>query len=255
MRAEDFRLDGKIALVTGGGRGIGRACAVALAEAGAKVAVLSRTRAELEETARIIQGIGRQALVVTADTRKSMEVEVAVQATLQRFDRIDILFNNAGTNVRKPVVDVSEEDYHTIIDTNLKGVFLVARAVARQMVARRSGRIINMSSMASVRPEADKALYCASKAAVSQFTRVLALELGPFGITVNAIAPGYAMTPLVQEYLESNQERFRHILSHIALGRLGTPEEIGGLLVFLASDAARYINGASILIDGGWSGS
>ncbi len=253
MSLAEFSLDGKIAFVTGAGRGLGRAGALALAEAGAHVALVSRTRSQLEETAAAIERLGRKTLVAVADTREAAEVEAAVRATVEAFGGIDILFNNAGTNVRRPVVEMSDEDWHTVMDTNVKGVFVVARAVARQMIAQKGGRIINMSSMSALSTERDKVVYASSKGAVSQFTKGLALELAPHGITVNAIAPGYMMTPLVKGYLEADAERGRRILQRIALGRVGQPEEIGGALVFLASEAARYITGATIAIDGGWT--
>lgn len=255
MSLSEFNLDGKIALVTGGGRGLGRAGALALAQAGAHVTLVSRTRSQLEETAAMVERLGRKALVATADIRNGQQIDGAVQRTVDAFGRIDILFNNAGTNVRKPVVEMTDEDWHTIMETNVKGIFMVARAVARQMIVQKSGRIINMSSMSAVSPERDKVVYASSKAAVSQFTKGLALELAPHGITVNAIAPGYMMTPLVKGYLEADGDRYRRILQRIALGRIGQPEEIGGALVFLASDAARYITGATITIDGGWTAS
>lgn len=203
----------------------------------------------------MVERLGRKALVAVADIRKADEIEAAVRMVVEAFGRIDILFNNAGANVRKPVVEVTDEDWHTIIDTNVKGIFLVARAVARQMIAQKSGRIVNMSSMSAVSAERDKVVYASSKGAVSQFTKGLALELAPYGITVNAIAPGYMMTPLVKGYLEADPERTKRILQRIALGRIGQPEEIGGALVFLASDASRYITGATIAIDGGWTAS
>ena len=255
MSLSEFNLDGKIALVTGGGRGLGRAGALALAQAGAHVVLVSRTRSQLEETAAMVERLGRKALVATADIRNSQQIDGAVQRTVDAFGRIDVLFNNAGTNVRKPVVEMTDEDWHTIMETNVKGIFMVARAVARQMIVQKSGRIINMSSMSAVSPERDKVVYASSKAAVSQFTKGLALELASHGITVNAIAPGYMMTPLVKGYLEADAERQKRILQRIALGRIGQPEEIGGALVFLASDAARYITGATITIDGGWTAS
>ena len=252
MSLPEFSLEGRIAFVTGAGRGLGQAGAVALARAGAHVVLVSRTRSQLEETAAAVERLGRKTLMVPADVRNSEEVEAAVRATVEAFGRIDILFNNAGTNVRKPVVDMTDEDWHTIMETNVKGVFVVARGVARQMIAQRGGRIINMSSVTSILPERDKVIYSASKAAVMQFTKGLALELGTHGITVNAIAPGYLMTSLVRAYLEADAERYKYILSRIALSRIGRPEEIGGPLVFLASDAASYITGATIAIDGGW---
>jgi gluconate 5-dehydrogenase/2-deoxy-D-gluconate 3-dehydrogenase len=256
MRVSEFSLEGKIAFVTGAGRGLGRAGALAFARAGADVVLVSRTRSQLEETAASVEGLGRKALVATADTRSRQEVGAAVRAAVEAFGRIDILFNNAGTNVRKPVVEMTDEDWHTIIETNVKGVFVVARAVACQMIAQPGGGcIINMSSASSVVPERDKVVYASSKGAVMQFTKGLAMELAPHGIRVNAIAPGYMLTPLVKDYVEDDAERRRRILSRIPLGRLGHPEEIGGALVFLASGAASYITGATIAIDGGWTAS
>jgi NAD(P)-dependent dehydrogenase (short-subunit alcohol dehydrogenase family) len=255
MSLPEFSLEGKIALVTGGGRGLGRAGALAFARAGAHVALLSRTRTQLEETAIAVEALGRKALVVLADTRNAAEVDAAVHATVAAFARIDILFNNAGTNIRKNVVDMPDEDWHTIMDTNVKGAFLVARAVARQMVRQASGTIVNMSSMSAVSAEPTKAVYSASKGAIALFTKGLALELAPHGIRVNAIAPGYMLTSLVKGGLDADPERKKRVLARIPLGRLGEPEEIGGALVFLASDAARYITGSTITIDGGWTAS
>ena len=255
MSLAEFSLNGRIALITGAGRGLGRAGALTLARAGAHVVLVSRTRSQLDETAAAVEALGRKAVVAVADIRNGDQIEAAVRTAVETFGRIDILFNNAGTNVRKPVVEMTEEDWHTIIETNVKGIFLVARAVARQMIAQKSGCIINMSSMSSVSPERDKVVYASSKGAVMQFTKGLALELAAHGIRVNAIAPGYMMTPLVKGYLEADAERYKRILQRIALGRIGQPEEIGGALVFLASDAARYITGATIAIDGGWTAS
>jgi NAD(P)-dependent dehydrogenase (short-subunit alcohol dehydrogenase family) len=253
MTNANFRLDGKIAFVTGAGRGLGRAGALALAGAGADAVLVSRTRSQLEETAGLVEKLGRKALVATADTRSGQDVEAAVQTAVNAFGRIDILFNNAGTNIRKNVVDMLDEDWHTIMDTNVKGAFLVARAVARQMVRQLSGTIINMSSMSAISAEPTKAVYAASKGAIALLTKGMALELAPHGIRVNAIAPGYMLTSLVKGGLDADPERKKRVLARIPLGRLGEPEEIGGALVFLASDAARYITGATLTIDGGWT--
>jgi NAD(P)-dependent dehydrogenase (short-subunit alcohol dehydrogenase family) len=255
MSLPEFSLEGRTAFVTGGGRGLGRAGALAFARAGADVALVSRTRSQLEETAALVEATGRRAHVLTADTRNVAEVDAAVRAAVAAFGRIDILFNNAGTNIRKKVVDMPDEDWHTIMDTNLKGAFLVARAVARQMVRQGSGTIINMSSMSAVSAEATKAVYAASKGAIALLTKGLALELAPHGIRVNAVAPGYMSTSLVTSGLDADPERRSRVLARIPLGRLGEPDEIGGALIFLASDAARYITGATIAIDGGWTAS
>jgi len=176
-----------------------------------------------------------------------------VQTAVDAFGRIDILFNNAGTNIRKNVVDMPDEDWHTIMDTNVKGAFLVARAVARQMVRQLSGTIINMSSMSAFSAEPTKAVYAASKGAIALLTKGMALELASHGIRVNAIAPGYMLTSLVKGGLDADPERKKRVPVRIPPVRLGEPEEIGGALVFLASDAARYITGATLTIDGGWT--
>jgi len=255
MNLAEFSLAGKAAFVTGAGRGLGQAGALALARAGADVVLVSRTRSQLEETAAAVETLGRKSLVAIADTRNAAGVEAAVRAAVEAFGRIDILFNNAGTNVRKNVVDMPDEDFHTIMDTNVKGAFLVARAVARQMVLQRSGAIVNMSSMSAASAEPTKAVYAASKGAMALLTKGLALELAPYGIRVNAIAPGYMLTSLVKGGLDADPARKQRVLARIPLGRLGEPEEIGGALVFLSSDASRYITGASIGIDGGWTAS
>jgi len=253
MSRPEFGLAGKIAFVTGGGRGLGRAGALAFAGAGADVVLVSRTRGQLEETAALIERLGRKALVATADTRSGPDVDGAVQAAVDAFGRIDILFNNAGTNIRKNVVDMPDDDWHTIMDTNVKGAFLVARAVARQMVRQGFGTMINMSSMSAASAEPTKAVYAASKGAIALLTKGLALELAPHGIRVNAIAPGYMLTSLVKGGLEADPARKQRVLARIPLGRLGEPDEIGGALIFLASDAASYVTGATITIDGGWT--
>jgi NAD(P)-dependent dehydrogenase (short-subunit alcohol dehydrogenase family) len=255
MSLAEFSLAGKVAFVTGAGRGLGRAGALALAKAGADVVLVSRTRSQLEETAAAVETLGRKSLVAIADTRNAAGVEAAVRAAVEAFGRIDILFNNAGTNVRKNVVDMPDEDFHTIMDTNVKGAFLVARSVARQMILQRSGAIVNMSSMSAASAEPTKAVYAASKGAMALLTKGLALELAPYGIRVNAIAPGYMLTSLVKGGLDADPARKQRVLARIPLGRLGEPEEIGGALVFLASEAARYVTGASISIDGGWTAS
>jgi NAD(P)-dependent dehydrogenase (short-subunit alcohol dehydrogenase family) len=245
------RLEGKVAIITGGASGIGEASVRLFVSEGARVVIAD---IQDEKGIRLATKLGN-AIYQHADVTAEDDVRRLVEKAVSSFGRLDVLFNNAGTNVRKNVVDMPDEDFHAIMDTNVKGAFLVARAVARQMVVQRSGAIINMSSMSAVSAEPTKAVYAASKGAMALLTRGLALELAPYGIRVNAIAPGYMLTSLVKGGLDADPARKQRVLARIPLARLGEPEEIGGALVFLASDASRYITGASISIDGGWTAS
>lgn len=242
---------GKVAIVTGGGRGIGPAIALGFADAGADVAVTSRTQAELDKVVKEIEATGRKGLAVAADIGRSADVKNVVKATLDKFGKIDILVNNAGYFPYSPFLDITEEEWDRVQDTNIKGQFLCAQAVARQMVKQgNGGKIVNTASIEAEFPiTAGRAHYHASKGAVVNFTRGLAKELAQYKINVNAVAPGLTDTPGVQSMtggysLASFGER-------IPLGRLGKPEDMAWAALFLASDAAEYITGFTLFVDGG----
>lgn len=242
---------GKVAIVTGGGRGIGPAIALGFADAGADVAVTSRTQAELDKVVKDIEAMGRKGLAVAADIGRSADVKNVVKATLDKFGKIDILVNNAGYFPYSPFLDITEEEWDRVQDTNIKGQFLCAQAVARQMVKQgNGGKIVNTSSIEGEFPiTAGRTHYHAAKGAVINFTRGLAKELAQHKINVNAVAPGLTDTPGSRAFtggysLDSFGER-------IPLGRLGKPEDMAWAALFLASDAAEYITGFTLFVEGG----
>jgi NAD(P)-dependent dehydrogenase (short-subunit alcohol dehydrogenase family) len=250
---DSFRLDGKVALVTGGARGLGRTMAIALAEAGADIALSGRSAGPCEETAaEIAQATGRRAQGFAADVTKLADVERLVADVEAQFGHLDILVNNAGINIRGPINQLSEADWDAVIDTNLKGPFLCARAVGPAMVKRGFGRVISLASVLGKIALPGRAPYASSKAGVINLTRVLALEWAGTGVTANAICPGAFATEMNRQLLD-DPVKYKEFVSRIPMGRWGDLDEMAGIVVFLASPASSYVTGAAISVDGGWS--
>jgi NAD(P)-dependent dehydrogenase (short-subunit alcohol dehydrogenase family) len=245
-----FSLEGKVALVTGAGRGIGKALALGLAQDGADLVCLSRTESEVAATAAACRELGRRAMAVTADITRKEQVEAAVAAALDQMGRIDILVNNAGMNIRTPALDLPEKDWDTVVDTNLKGPFLVAQTVGQHMCRAGGGRIINIASVGGGVALRTGVAYGSSKAGLIHMTRVLALEWAKFGVTVNAIGPWYFKTSLTEKVL-ADPQYLAEILARTPLKRVGELEELVGPVVFLASDASSYVTGQCLYVDGG----
>lgn len=248
-----FRMDNHIAIITGGSRGLGKAMAEALAEAGATVIVTSRKAQDVEAVAAHLQETyGTQCRGYACDVKDPTQVQTAVDRAIDEFGQIDVLINNAGINIRGPIDELSLEQFREVQDTNVTGVWLMCRAVAPHMKARRYGRVINIGSILSLITIPDRTPYATSKGAVLQLTRTLALEWAPYNITVNAILPGPFGTEMNRPLLD-DPEKYQAFVSQVPLGRWGELEEIGGLALYLASDASSFVTGAGMLIDGGWT--
>jgi NAD(P)-dependent dehydrogenase (short-subunit alcohol dehydrogenase family) len=269
MITDDYRVDGKVAIVTGAGRGIGKAIALVLAEAGADITVVARTKEQVEQTTEEIRKLGRKALAMPIDVSQEDQVRNVVDQTISQFGKIDILVNNAGIVVRKPIALLpgekmtvwggakdevhTLEDWQRVIDVNLTSAFLFAQAVGPYMMKERKGKVINTSSTAADEGLPGIASYSASKAGLSTLTRCLASEWGPFNINVNAVAPGMIVTEMTAHHFKDpkNTEVF---LGRIPLGRLGEPRDVALLVLFLAAEASDYLTGQIFTIDGGAMG-
>lgn len=246
-----FDLSGKVAIVTGGGGGLGRPTALGLADFGADIVVVGRTLEKLEEVRKDVKQLGRECLAVPCDISKAEEVERMVKETVDRFGKINILVNYAGVNIPKPAEEYPLEDWKTVMDTNVTGIFLVCREVGKQMIQQKQGKIINISSVRGAYGlPRNYIAYCTSKGAVNMLTRQLACEWAKFNIQVNAIAPTVIATPLTSHIMK-NPELSQTMLSRILVGRWGYPDDLIGAVVFFASDASNFVTGQILYVDGG----
>jgi 3-oxoacyl-[acyl-carrier protein] reductase len=247
-------LKGKVAIVTGARRGMGRSHALALAKAGSKVVVVDIS---LEDCEKVVQEIKKQkgeAMAVKCDVSKKAEVEEMVRKTIDKFKRVDILVNNAGICQFKPFLELTEEEWDRTLNINLKGYFLCAQAAAKEMVKQKSGVIINIASVAMGQQGIgfpNLTHYCASKGGIVGMTEAMALELAPFNIRVNAISPGMIETPMIDP-VKSDPKMMEGMLARVPMHRVGKPEEVSNLVLFLASDKSSYMTGSTIVVDGGW---
>ena len=246
-----FALDGKVALVTGAGRGIGAGLALALAESGADLAIVARTKEQLEHTAAQARELGRRALVIPADLTKVDEIYRMVDLVVGKFGKVDVLVNAAGTQARKPMLEVTEEDWDRVNNINLKAVYFCSQAVARHMIRQGKGKIINIASLTSSIGISHVTIYAATKGGVLALTRGMAVEWARQGINVNAIGPGYFHTEMTKRLYE-DPEKHQWVLSRTPKGRWGEIEDLKGAVVFLASEASDFITGELINVDGGW---
>jgi NAD(P)-dependent dehydrogenase (short-subunit alcohol dehydrogenase family) len=248
MPSSPFSLHNKTALITGGGTGLGLGIAKAMVEAGAKVIITGRREAPLQEATALL---GSNSHFYINDVTQTSGLVQLVNTIEEAHGPLDILVNNAGINMKKPALEVTDEDFNQIIQTNLNGVFALTREVGKKMVSRKQGCIIMITSMAAIYGIPHVPAYTASKSAVLGITRALATDLSPYGVRVNAIAPGFIETPMLTKAMQSDENRKNKVLGRTPMGTFGKPEDIGYAAVYLASDAARFVNGIQLPVDGG----
>lgn len=245
-------VEGKVAVLAGASRGIGRTMALGLANAGADVVVSSRTVPDLESLAEEIRGMGRKASVQPADLTKLSDIQAVANASVAEFGRIDVLVNNLGININKPALEMSEEEWDRVLDTNLKSYFLCSQVIGKLMVEQRKGKIINISSTFGLVGFEKRSAYASSKGGIVQLTKVLAIEWGPYNVNVNGIAPTATRTAINEELFANPQWR-KEVLARIPIGRFCEPKDLVGAVVFLASDASDMVTGVTLPVDGGWT--
>ncbi|MBL7126149.1 MAG: glucose 1-dehydrogenase [Dehalococcoidales bacterium] len=246
-----FDLTGKIAIVTGGNQGIGLGITRGLAGAGATVVIANRRAAEGQKAAEALQKEGFNIIAIPTDVSQKASVAAMVEKVMNEYKKIDILVNNAAVIIRKPLEDFEEDEWDTILNTNLRGLFLCCQLVGREMIKRKKGKIINISSVLSQVVQSGRGVYATAKAGVSHLTRALAMEWSQYNININAIGPGVTMTLINQKYFEENPDDLKKIIEGIPIGREAYPRDYAGAAVFLASDASDYVTGQTLLVDGG----
>ncbi|MDW0116214.1 glucose 1-dehydrogenase [Sporosarcina thermotolerans] len=249
---ELFGLNGKVAIVTGSSRGIGKEVAISLAKAGADIALIARNEEDLNEVAREIEKHGRKALSVPMDLLNINEMEDKIKKIHTHFGKIDILVNNAGINIPKPALEVTEEDWDKVLDINLKSVFFLCKTVAKYMIPNNEGKIINMSSQMAFVGYYKRAAYSSSKGGLLQLTKSLAIEWSKYNINVNSIAPTFIETPMTKPMFE-DKAFLEEVLNRIPLGRLGKIEDLFGAVIYLSSSSSDMVTGHTVMVDGGWT--
>lgn len=250
----DLRLKGKVAIITGAGSGIGRAAAIAFAKEGAKIVIAGRRLEPLNETVRLVKEVDGEALPVMADVSKAQDAEKIVAESVKTFGRLDVLYNNAGMDASGSIIDVEEDLWDFTINVNLKGTFLCSKYAVPEIKRQRGGSIINTASILGLLGLPDYVAYCTAKGGVINLTRAMVCDCGPIGIRVNCICPGAICTPIMEDYFKSSgdPERLRGFFKKLyPIGRLGTPEDVANVAVFLASDESSFVNGAVVVVDGG----
>ena len=244
-------LKDKVAVITGAGRGIGKEIAIELAISGADIVLISDIQKDLEVVAEKIQSMGRKILAIQTDVQISKQVETSIKSAINKFGKIDILVNNAGVVIREPFLDISESNWDRIININLKGAFICSQAVSKFMKLAKQGNIVNITSISGMTALRNIAHYSASKAGLISLTRTMALELAPYNITVNSVAPGLIMTDLTKELFE-NRDSLKKLTEPVPLKRPGKVEDVANAVLFLVSEESNYITGSTLVVDGGW---